>query len=189
VRYITVTNRAIIATSLFVIGPLGVATWILANFTVGRSLSQFHDEDSILIGFSIALLVVATAVSLLFLTNATEKPGSRLGLSLVLCGTACILVALALQFYFVSAVAANSQRVADILRERGGKVDLNFNVPKSVESISYCALFAGVWLAAVGIRIGVGRQGLATVGAASIAPAHSRDHGGAAETGIREGTA
>jgi MFS family permease len=180
------TNRPMLAVTVLVIALVGIATWILASHTVGESLDP---RNSTSIGFSIALLAIATAASLLFLSNATEKPGSRLGLILVICGTACILVALALQFYVTSVLAANSQRVADILRERGGNVNLNFNLPKSVESIAYCALFAGVWLAAVGIRIGVGREGLATVGAASIATGQPGGHGGATETGIREGNA
>jgi hypothetical protein len=175
-----------LAVTLLVIAPVGIATWILASHTVGESLSP---PNSTQIGFGVALLAIATAASLLFLSNITEKPGSRLGLTLVICGTACILVALALQFHVASLVAANSQRVTDILRERGGNVNLNVNLPESVRSISYFALFAGVWLAAVGIRIGVSHEGQPTVGAASIATAHPTGNGGVTETGIRKGSA
>jgi hypothetical protein len=178
------TNGTMLVTVL-VIAPVGIATWILASHTVGESLDP---RNATSIGFSIALLAIATAASLLVLSNATEKPGSRLGLILVICGTACILVALALQFYVTSVLAANSQRVADILRERGGNVNLNVNF-ESVKSISYFALLAGVWLAAVGIRIGVNREGLPKVGAATIVTAHPRSQGEATETGIREGSA
>ena len=177
------TTRAMLAVTVLVIAPVAIAAWVLATYTVGASLAP---DNSALVGFTIALLVIATAASFLFLSNATEKPGSRLGLILIICGTACILIALALQFYVASLVAANSQAVADVLRERGGNVNLNVKVPKSVESISYFALFAGVWLAAVGIRIGVSRDGLATVGTASITTAHPPEQEGATETGIRE---
>ena len=98
------------------------------------------------------------------------------------------MVALALQFYVVSVVAANSQRATDILRERGGNVNWNVNFPDSVRSMPYFALMAGVWLAAVGIRIGVSRERLATALEAHRAPAEPLVRDGAIETRFREGT-
>ena len=41
-------------------------------------------------------------------------------------------------------------------------MNLNFGFPKSVEAIGYFALFAGAWMAAVGIRIGVNRDSAGT---------------------------
>lgn len=154
------TQRAIPNVIFFVIVPLGMATWILASHTLGESL---YPRNAILLGFSMALLAMAAAASLLLMSGAAEQRGKRLGLVLILCGTVCILSALALQFYVVSVVAENNRRLTDILEERlrnsqSVKLDMNGKPPESVNAIAYFCLFAGVWLAAVGIRIGVIRQ-------------------------------
>jgi hypothetical protein len=153
------TNRAIFAVALVVLCPLGIGTWILAANTVGESLAP---SNSAAIGFAVALLAVMTAGYLLLFSQTTERPGSRLGQTLVVCGTACVLIAVALQFYLASVSSENARRSAEILGEsvRGGRNITNVNIrgdlPGSIQGVGYLALFAGVWLAAVGIRVGVG---------------------------------
>jgi hypothetical protein len=160
-------NRATFALAALVIAPLSIATWILASFTVGESVSP---RNSNLIGFGIALLAVALLAYLFFFSRAAERPGSHLGAVLIICGTLCVLVALALQFYLASLSAENSRRIAEIMGERlktnpSVNVNLKSDYPESVISIAYFALFAGIWLAAVGIKVGVVPSGPARAAA------------------------
>lgn len=152
-------DRTRLRVTLFVICAVFVATWILATFTVGESLSK---QGSTLIGFAIALLLGALAVYWLLLSRGAEKPDFRLGVVLIACGTLCILACVALQFYLVSTIAEGKRQLAELMSQ-GLKTNPSFNVnltadyPHSVQPISYFALLAGVWLAAVGIKVGVAR--------------------------------
>jgi hypothetical protein len=154
------TNRSTLAVSLVILCPLGIAAWILGTHTIGISLSPNNDVS---IGFAVALLAVLSAGYLFLFSQMTERPGSRLGQTLIICGTACVLVALALQFYLAAISSENSRRGADILNEsvRIGRpmnnVNINTTFPKSVEGIGYLALLAGIWLAGIGIWVGVGQ--------------------------------
>jgi hypothetical protein len=185
------TSRALVAFFLFVLCPLGIATGILAAFTVGESLDP---RNSGAIGFAVALLVVMTAAYLLVFAQMTEKPGSRLGQTLVICGTMCMLMAVALQFYLASVTAENARRLAEILSEsvRNGRPRTNVNIqgdlPRSIQGIGYLALFAGVWLAAVGIRLGVGNAEKASKHVAEERFASSPEAQGAFASGIRQGS-
>jgi hypothetical protein len=150
------TSRARLGVVVLVIASVGVATWILAAHTVGEELES---GNAILIGFAVALLAVAAAASLLLVTS--PKPPVRIGLVLVVCGTACILAAVALQFYLASVTAHNSQRIVEILGEQiktnpSARLNVNADYPKSVTAISYLAIVAGIWMAAVGARFGLG---------------------------------
>lgn len=165
------TNRAMVAFATLVIAPVGIASWILAAFTVGESL---RPHDSVPIGFAIALLTVALMAYLFFFSQVSERPGSYLGVVLVACGTLCILGALALQFYLASLTAENSRRLAEIMGERlktnpSVNINLKGDYPETVRPIAYFALFAGIWLAAVGVKVGVLSSG-ATWMAAGEAP-------------------
>jgi hypothetical protein len=152
-------KRNTLAAVFLVIAPVGLAVGILAAHTVGDALSQ---RDESVIGFAVALLAVATAAGLLLLYDPATPPVGKLGLTLVISGTACVLAAVALQFYLASVTAENTRRLAELVGEhiRAGRptnFNVNANHPPSVQGIGYLALFAGVWLAAVGVRIGVGR--------------------------------
>jgi hypothetical protein len=150
------TGRARHRVVVLVIASVAVATWILAAHTVGEELES---SNAVVIGFAVALLAVAAAASLLLITS--REPAWGLGLVLVLCGTACILAAVALQLYLASIAAQNSQRIVEILGEQiktnpSARLNVNADYPRSVTAISYFAVFAGIWMAAVGARVGVG---------------------------------
>jgi hypothetical protein len=154
------TNRALMAVGSLVIAPLVIATWILATYTIGDSLNP---RDSALIGFGIALLAMALLAYLVFFGQAAERPGSHLGVVLVICGTLCVLGALALQFYLASVTEGHSRQLAEILGERlktNSSVNLNMtgDYPATAKPIAYFVLLAGIWLVAVGIKLGVVRQ-------------------------------
>ncbi|MGA2066019.1 MAG: hypothetical protein ABSG86_13685 [Thermoguttaceae bacterium] len=154
------TNRALAAVGLLVIAPLVIATWILATYTIGQSLNP---NDSALIGFGIALLAMALLAYLVFFSQAAESPGSYLGVVLVICGTLCVLGALALQFYLTSVTAEHSRQLAEILGERlktnpSVNLHLSEDHPQTAGPVAYLTLLAGIWLAAVGIKLGVVRQ-------------------------------
>jgi len=161
------TGRAVMVVVMFVLAPLGIATWILATHTIGASV---HPEHAMSIGFAVALLSVMVASYLLLLSDPPEVPHVGFGITLVICGATCILVALIFQFYLASLTGDNSRRLAELLREgvkKGGPFNVNLNTefPQPVKVIPYLALIAGVWLAVMGIRIGVPRrrmQGLYT---------------------------
>jgi hypothetical protein len=151
-------NRALLTIVVLVIAPIGIATWILAAFTIGENLSTHG--DSILIGFGIALLAVALLTYLLLFSQVTERPGSHFSVILIICGTLCILGALALQVYVVSVTAEGNRRLTEIMGEQlktnpSVRLNLDANYPKSVSTIPYFVLFAGLWLAGVGIKVGV----------------------------------
>ncbi len=165
-------NRAMLAPALLLIVPIGIATWILASHTIGESLSP---PDARAIGFGIALLAVALLANLLFFSHVTERPGSRLGVTLVICGTLCVLGALALQFYLASLSADNSRRLAEIMGERlktnpSVNINLKGDYPETVRPIAYFVLLAGIWLAAVGIKVGVVPSSSATASAEGLPP-------------------
>jgi hypothetical protein len=154
------TNRALAAVGLLVIAPLVIATWILATYTIGQSLNP---NDSALIGFGIALLAMALLAYLVFFSQAAESPGSYLGVVLVICGTLCVLGARALQFYLTSVTAEHSRQLAEILGERlktnpSVNLHLSEDHPQTAGPVAYLTLLAGIWLAAVGIKLGVVRQ-------------------------------
>jgi hypothetical protein len=136
--------------------PVGVGTAILGTYTVGASLNQ---HEPAWIGIALALLVVALLGWFLFFSEPPKSPDWRFGSILVGCGTLCILFALAVQIHLASLVAENSRQVAVILRERGGNVNLNMNIPETVKAISYLALFAGIGVVAFGVRIALPREG------------------------------
>jgi hypothetical protein len=159
IKEIVMSNRAILPVIVIVIAPLGIATWILAAHTIGDSL---RPSDSVAIGFAVALLAMMAAAYLLFLAPALEGTNTHFGITLVICGTACVLLALALQFYLAYQAAESSRQVAGMMGDslkRGERVTVNLqpSLPGSVTGVAYLALFAGIWLAAMGIRIGAGR--------------------------------
>ena len=165
------TDRAMLSIMVLVIAPVVIATWILATFTVGEQLDA---GNAMLIGFAVALLAVATAVSILFLTAAPS--GSQVGLVLIICGAACIIAAIALQFYLASVTAQNSLRIVEILGEQlkmnpnpSAHLNVKADYPGTVQSISYFAIFAGIWMTAVGARIGVGSNGSSDNSSSSVA--------------------
>lgn len=154
------TPRAMLAPFIIVIVPLGIATWILATYTVGESIDQ---RASAGIGFALALLAVMAAAYVLYLTDRPDEANTPFAVTLMVCGTACIFVALALQFYLASLAADHSRRVGELLGEglkRGERLNVNLDqkVPGSVTAVGYLALFAGIWLAVIGIRIGGARR-------------------------------
>jgi hypothetical protein len=139
---------------------LGVGTWILATYTIGESL---HPEHATPIGFAVALLTVMVASYLLLLSDPPDVPNVAFGITLVVCAAVCILVALIFQFSLASLTGDNSRRIAELLAEalkqgQPRNVNLNTEFPQSVKVIPYLALFAGIWLAILGIRIGVVRR-------------------------------
>lgn len=157
------TGRAVMVVIMLILFPLGVGTWILATYTIGESL---HPNNAPAIGFAVALLTVMPASYLLLLSDPPEAPSAAFGITLVICGAACILMALTLQFYLASLMGENSRRIAELLHEgmrKGGPVNVNLNAdfPKAVRVIPYLALLAGMWFCVVGIRIGVPRRRMA----------------------------
>jgi hypothetical protein len=153
------TNRSIAATLLLIVFPLGLATGLLAAHTIGESISPSSAGG---VGFAVGLLAAVSAVYVLLFTNAGETGDVRFGIVLVACGTACILLALALQFYLAWLAGENNRRLAEMLADglrRGERLNANLNwyTPDTVKGIGYLSLFAGIWLAAMGIRLGVGR--------------------------------
>jgi hypothetical protein len=153
------TGRAKIAVTLFVFAPVGIATWILAAFTIGE---QLDPRTSPVIGLAVALLAVATVASLTFFVSG--KPGKSLSLVLVICGTCCIVAAVLLQVYLAAVTAQNSRRIMEILGEHmqtnpSASLNVNADYPKTVQVVSYLAIFAGIWMAAVGTRLGIGSNG------------------------------
>jgi hypothetical protein len=154
------TPRALFAPFIIVIVPLWIATWILATYTVGESIDH-HASGGI--GFAVSLLAVMAAAYVLFLASPPEEANTLFGVTLVVSGTACIFVALALQWYLASLAADHSRRVGELLGDglkRGERLNINLDqkVPGSVTAVGYLALFAGVWLAVMGIRIGGARR-------------------------------
>jgi hypothetical protein len=154
------TGRAVMIVVVLILIPLGVGTWILATYTIGEAL---HPNAATPIGFGVALLTVMVGSYLLLLSDPPDVPNVPFGITLVLSGAVCILVALIFQFYVASLAGDNSRRIAEMLAEalRKGQprnVNLNMELPQSVKVIPYMALFAGVWLAIMGIRIGVVRH-------------------------------
>jgi hypothetical protein len=157
------TGRAVMVVVVLMLIPLGVGTWILATFTIGESL---HPRYATLIGFAIALLTVMVASYLLLLSDPPDVPSVGFGITLVVCGAVCILVALIFQFYLASLTGDNSRRIAELLADamkqpQPRNVNLNTEFPQSMKVIPYLALFAGIWLAIMGIRIGVVRRRVA----------------------------
>jgi hypothetical protein len=154
------TGRAVMVVVVLILIPLGVATWILATYTIGESLYPNH---AVGIGFAVALLTVMAASYLLLLSDPPDVPNVPFGITLVICGAVCILVAVILQFYLASLTGDTSRRIAELLAEalkqgQPRNVNLNTDFPQSVRVIPYMALFAGIWLAIMGIRIGVVRS-------------------------------
>jgi hypothetical protein len=148
--------------TFFVLIALTVAAGILAAHTVGQALAP---RSADFIGFAVALLVLAAAVGVWVLWDPTRGPVLPLGLALVGGGTACVLLSVALQFYLVSLTNDQSRRLAELLSERQklnqqGNINLNAPLPTSVEAVSYFALFGGLWLAATGVRVGIGRASI-----------------------------
>jgi hypothetical protein len=146
--------------TLLVMAFLTIATWILAAHTIGEALAPRQSE---FIGFAVALLVVATAICLWVLWDPNRGPALPLGLALIGCGTACILVSVALQFYLAGVAADSARRAGDLFSQqaRAGQiatVNVNANMPASVPAVGYLALLGGLWLAAAGIRVGLGRS-------------------------------
>jgi hypothetical protein len=170
--------------------PVGIGTGILGAYTVGASLSP-HDPAPL--GVGLALLAVALIGWSLFFSEPPRHPDMRFASVLVICGTLCVLVALVLQFYLASVTADNSRRVAEILREKGGNVNFRMDIPDTVKAISYLALFAGIWLAALGIRMAVGRSEPPALrehpapSAWPVEPATPRVSAGPTDTGFRAG--
>jgi hypothetical protein len=153
------TGRAVMVVVVLILIPLGVGTWILATYTIGESLYPRHGVP---IGFAVALLTVMMASYLLLLSDPPDVPNVAFGITLVVCGAVCILVAMILQFYLASLAGDNSRRIAELLAEalkqpQARNVNLNTEFPQSVKVIPYLALFAGIWLAILGVRIGVAR--------------------------------
>src|SRR3954469_25318235 len=115
--------------------------------TVGRALAP--DETGV-VGFAVALLVVATAVCLWVLWDPNRGSVLPLGLALIGCGTACVLVSIALQFYLASVAADSARRAGELVGERmragqSVNVNVNANVPPSVPAVGYLALLGGLW--------------------------------------------
>jgi hypothetical protein len=137
---------------------LAIATWILGAMTVGHAVAP---NEAWAVGFALALLVVATAVCLWVLWDPNRGPVLPLGLALIGCGTACALVSVALQFYLASVASDSARRAGELVGQgmRAGQsvnVNVNANVPPSVVAVGYLALLGGLWLAAVGVRVGLG---------------------------------
>lgn len=160
------TPRTMLVVLLFMIGLLGTATWILATFTIGEALAPEHP---VVAGFATALLVVITAVYLLLFSDINEKPGSRFGVGLVVCGTACVLISVVPQCYLIFVVTQNTGRMASVLNESlrhgDGSANANwsFNLPSSVSGVSYLALLFGAWMTVIGIRVLAGETFLKPV--------------------------
>lgn len=149
------SHRPLKIVAFLIIIPLAIATWILSSMTLGEQISPGAD---FVIGMAVAMLVVATSVSLLLLKT---RPNARLAFTLVICGAVCIVMALALQFYLASVAAEIDRRAADILAQNSHRQSFHFNWNRtqqsaSVIAIGYFAFFAGIWMVATGIRIGVG---------------------------------
>jgi drug/metabolite transporter (DMT)-like permease len=149
-------NRSLSAVVGLLIAPIGVATWILSAYTIGESIKP---HESLEIGLGVALVAVSSMAYFLIFYQPSEKPGSRLGLVLIICGTLCMLSALALQFHLASLTAEDHRRLGEIMGERlktNPSVNLHMTAdyPESVKPIGYFVLFVGIWLAAVGIRLG-----------------------------------
>jgi hypothetical protein len=159
-------ERRVLPIILIVIGPLGIATWILAAHTVGDSISRQH---SIEIGLAVALLAMMAAGYVLLLDNNIRDANPQLGLTLVICGTTSVVLALALQFYIAYLGGEQGRHFTEIMADnlkRGQNVNLERNayLPVSVSAVAFLALFIGTWLAAMGIRVGVSRRLTAPAG-------------------------
>jgi hypothetical protein len=153
------TNRAILAPIVLIIFPLGLATGLLATHTIGESISPSNSAG---IGFAVGLLAAVTAAYVFFFSSPAEATDARFSIVLVVCGTVCIVLALGLQFYLASLAGENSRRFAEMVADavkRGERMNANWDLrfPDSVKGIAYLSLFAGIWLAAMGIRFGAAR--------------------------------
>ena len=145
---------------IFVLIPIGVAVWILASHTVGESIKP---RNSVEIGFAVALLAVVGAGYILLSDISVKQSNPQFGVILICCGTACMLLALLLQFYLAHIASEHGKHVAEIMADnlkRGQSVHVDFDThfPATGGAIAYLALLVGTWLAAVGIHIGVHRQ-------------------------------
>jgi hypothetical protein len=78
---------------------------------------------------------------------------------LVAAGAACVLLALALQFYLAAQAAESARRAAEIVEQsvRGGNrvtgVDVRARTPDSVEAVGYLCVLVGVGMVACGVRV------------------------------------
>jgi hypothetical protein len=153
-REFIMTERKILPIIVMVIAPLGIATGILATHTVGESISPLSSAQ---IGFAVALLAMMTAAYILLLDNTINEAHPKFGITLVICGTACVLLALALQFYLAYLSGEHGRHITEIMADnvkRGQSVNVNMDshFPISVIAIAYLGLFVGAWLAGMGIH-------------------------------------
>src|SRR5437868_4425502 len=121
------TGRAVMIVVLLILIPLGIGTWILATYTIGESLYPNHATA---IGFAVALLTVMVASYLLLLSDPPAVPNVAFGITLVVCGFVCILVAMIFQFYLASLSGDTSRRIAELLAEalkQGQPRNVNLN--------------------------------------------------------------
>ena len=160
----TMTGWKAVAVFLLFLLPLFAGTLGLAGYTIGEAITP-NKSDQTTIGTWVALLTVAFAAYLFFFSRPAEASGSRLSSTLVVSGAVCILGALALQFYLVHIASENSRRSAEIVAQNldkpgitQAKVNVKTELPNTVKPLGYFAFLAGVWLAVVGIHIGVARR-------------------------------
>lgn len=150
------TPKMMLAARLSMIGAIGVATWILATFTLGATLSSDH---SVAIGFAVSVLVVVTACFFLLFGEAVKKADPHVGKKLFLGGAACVLVSAALQGFLALVVSHDVARLMGTLDEsiRSGadsaNVHLSYNLPSSVSAVGYLLLFFGIGMLAIGVRM------------------------------------
>ena len=140
---------------LLVLLPVSVGAGLLGNYTVGREITGHGGDPGVGVGFG--LTTFAVLVWFLFFSEGVQQPSPVFASVLVVCGTLCILVALALQFYMASLLGENSRRVAELLALKGGNVNLNVELPGALKANSYLALFAGIVFVAFGIRMAAGK--------------------------------
>jgi hypothetical protein len=143
---------------MFLLGVFGIALWVLATNTIGRTIRDGNQD--VVIGGAVAALAVVAAALLPSVRMPAPNAG-RVSAWLVGTGAGCVLLALALQFYLAAQAAENARRAADIMEQsvRSGQrmtdVNVRARTPDSVEAVGYLCVLVGVGMIAYGIQVGM----------------------------------
>jgi hypothetical protein len=149
---LTARNQTLIVLALALgIGFLGAKRFAFeAGFSSGSHSFEIVDFVAGIILFLVAAGVLKLLLSLVYglfaaLAQTVHRPPAWIGLTLILCGTACVLFSLLLQFLF----PGGSARVS--AGYYGGGFSVDAGSPFTSTVLAYAALAVGVGMVALGV--------------------------------------